>query len=80
MIDRYQLKKIIERSGILVVLGVFSSVFGAALLEDSSYDSWRFGRIDFGEYGVVVGGVFLVLGIGAVIGAVVNAILVTRRR
>jgi H+/Cl- antiporter ClcA len=49
------------------VMGVFMAMFGWYLMQSPIHTSWRFGTVDLGPYHWVVGALFFVIGIVALI-------------
>lgn len=67
-----KVQKLLTHGAPLVFLAIVCIFFGGSTIIDPSYFSYRFGYIRFGEYGYVVGAVFLVFGLYALFGAVKN--------
>lgn len=52
---------------LLLVMGIFMSMFGWYLMKSPIHTSWRFGTVDFGSFHWVIGTLFFAIGVTAVI-------------
>ncbi len=55
---------------LFLIMGLVIAAFGVSVFLDPTYESWRYGHVNFGEHHEVIGLLILALGVAAAFAAV----------